>query len=133
MLVRVHRKNVSDPWQIFRSLIECNRRQLENLGFVRRDIFSGGAEVHGGFQTGFLHGQAIIVFVSACLRVRQQDDVVRVADGRVICGWTAHIDHVSGAGCELVGLDHRDVFERARLSIADEAVRLERAGEIRPV
>jgi hypothetical protein len=133
VLVRMHRKDVSDARQIFRSLIERHRRQLKGLRFLRSDVFCRRRKIRRGFQAGLLNGQPIIVLVGARLRVGQQDDVVRVADGGILGRRAAHIDDITRAGCELVGLNYRDILKRARLAVADEAIGIQCAGKIRPV
>ena len=133
MLVRVHRKDVGDARQIFRPLIHRDGRQLEGLRFMRSDVLRCRCEIRRGFQPGFLHRQAIIVFVGAWLRIRQQDDIVGVGDGGVFSRRAAHVDDISRTGCQLIRFDDRDVLERACLAVADEAVGIERAGKIRSV
>ena len=133
MLVRVHRKDVGDARQIFRPLIHRDRRQLEGLCFMRSDVFRCRCEIRRGFQSGFLHRQAIIVFVGARLRIRQQDDIVGVGDRGVFSRRAAHVDHVSRTDCQLIRFNDRYVLERACLAVADEADRFERAGKIRTV
>ena len=81
MLVRMHRKDVGDARQILRPLIDRDRRQLEDLCFIRRDVFRRCREVRRGFQPGFFHRQTIIVFVGACFWIGQQDDIVGVGEG----------------------------------------------------
>ncbi len=123
MLVRVHRKNVSDARQILRPLVQCDRRQFEYLSFIGRKIFRRRGEIRCGFQAGFLHRQAVFIFVGIFLRIRQQDDIVRVGDRRVIRRRAAHVDQTSRSRGHLIGFDHGYVFQRAGLAVADQTQR----------
>ena len=56
---------------------------------------------------------------------------MRVADGGILGRRAAHVDNISRAGGELVGLHHRDIFKRAGMAVADEAIAIESAGKVR--
>ncbi len=86
---------------------------------MRSDVFRCRREIRRGFQPGFLHRQAIIVFVGAWLWIRQQDDIVRVGDGGVFSRRAAHVDDISRTDRQLISFDDRYVLERARAAVAD--------------
>ncbi len=131
MLMRVHRKHIGNARQIFRPLVERDRRQIENSNLVGLEIFCRPRQIHGGLQSGLFHRQTVLVFVGVLFREGQEHDVVRIRDGRVIGGGAAHVDEASRPHCELVGFQHRDIFKRAGAAVADQTARVEGAGEVR--
>ena len=58
---------------------------------------------------------------------------MRVAKRRIIGGGAVHVDDATRVGDELIAFDDSDIFKRTRLTVANETIRIERAGKIKSI